>query len=76
MFFWCGYTLQSPKLFCQCHTTKEANRYLKQVPPIFNFDELKTSLMLKLKNPRSSLPLKRFIAYFLTTWNPRKAKVR
>ena len=30
----------------------------------------------KFENPKSSLPLKRFIVHFLTTLNPRKPKVR
>ena len=30
----------------------------------------------KLENPKSSLPLKKFIVHFLTTLNPRKWKVR
>ena len=31
---------------------------------------------IKFENPKSSLPLKRFIVHFLTTLNPRKPKVR
>ena len=30
----------------------------------------------KIRNPKSSLPLKRFTVHFLTTLNPRKPKVR
>ena len=43
--------------------------YLKQV---YTFQ----SNQIKLKNPKSSLLLKRFIVRFLTTLNPRKPKVR
>ena len=39
--------------------------YLKQV---YTFQ----SNQIKFKNPKSSLPLKRFIVHFLTTVNPRK----
>ena len=35
-----------------------------------------SSSQMKFKNPKSSLPLKRFIVPFLTTLNPRKPKVR
>ena len=31
---------------------------------------------IKFKNPKSSLPLKRFIVHFFTALNPRKPKVR
>ena len=31
---------------------------------------------IKFENPKSSLPLKRFVVCFLTTLNPRKPKVR
>ena len=34
------------------------------------------SNQIRFKNPKSSLPLKRFIIYFLITLNPRKLKVR
>ena len=34
------------------------------------------SNQIKFENPKSSLPLKRFIVHFLTTLNPRKPKVR
>ena len=34
------------------------------------------SNQIKFENPKSSLPLKRFIVRFLTTLNPRKPKVR
>ena len=43
--------------------------YLKQV---YTFQSNQT----KFENPKSSLPLKRFIVHFLTTLNPRKPKVR
>ena len=43
--------------------------YLKQV---YTFRSNQT----KLENPKSSLPLKKFIVHFLTTLNPRKWKVR
>ena len=43
--------------------------YLKQVY-IFQSNQM------KFENPKSSLPLKRFIVHFLTTLNPRKPKVR
>ena len=43
--------------------------YLKQV---YTFQ----SNQIKFENPKSSLPLKRFIIHFLTTLNPRKPKVR
>ena len=43
--------------------------YLKQV---YTFQ----SNQIKFKNPKSSLPLKRFTVHFLTTLNPRKPKVR
>ena len=43
--------------------------YLKQV---YTFQ----SNQIKFENPKSSLPLKRFIVRFLTTLNPRKPKVR
>ena len=43
--------------------------YLKQV---YTFQ----SNQIKVKNPKSSLPLKRFIVRFLTTLNLRKPKVR
>ena len=43
--------------------------YFKQV---YTFQSNQT----KFKNPKSSLPLKRFIVHFLTTLNPRKPKVR
>ena len=43
--------------------------YLKQV---YTFQ----SDQIKFENLTSSLPLKRFIAHFLTTLNPRKPKVR
>ena len=43
--------------------------YLKQV---YTFQSNQT----KFENPKSSLPLKRFIVRFLTTLNPRKPKVR
>ena len=44
-------------------------------------DLLKTGLyfqfnQITFKNPKSSLPLKRFIVHFLATLNPRKPKVR
>ena len=41
-------------------------------------DLLKAGLcnQTKFENPKSSLPLKRFIVHFLTTLNPRKPKVR
>ena len=43
--------------------------YLKQV---YTFQ----SNQMKVENPKSSLPLKRFIIRFLTVLNPRKPKVR
>ena len=43
--------------------------YFKQVYPF-------QSNQKKFENPKSSLPLKRFIVRFLTTLNPRKPKVR
>ena len=43
--------------------------YLKQA---YTFQ----SNQIKFENPKSSLPLKRFIVHFLTTLNPRKPKVR
>ena len=43
--------------------------YLKQA---YTFQ----SNQIKFENPKSSLPLKRFIVRFLTTLNPRKPKVR
>ena len=43
--------------------------YLKQV---YTFQSNQT----KFENPKSSLPLKRFIVHLLTTLNPRKPKVR
>ena len=43
--------------------------YLKQV---YTFQ----SNQIKFENPKSSLPLKRFIVHFLTTLNLRKPKVR
>ena len=43
--------------------------YLKQVCTF-------QSNQIKFENPKSSLPLKRFIVHFLTTLNPRKPKVR
>ena len=43
--------------------------YLKQV---YTFQ----SNQAKFENPKSSLPLKRFIVHLLTTLNPRKPKVR
>ena len=43
--------------------------YLKQV---YTFQSNK----IKIENPKSSLPSKRFIVHFLTNLNPRKPKIR
>ena len=43
--------------------------YLKQLYT-FQFNQI------KFENPKSSLPLKRFIVRFLTTLNPRKSQIK
>ena len=53
----------------QYELSQEESDFCKEIDPF-------RSNRIKFENPKSSLPLKRFIVHFLTTLNPRKPKVR
>ena len=54
---------------CNMNNSRKNLIYLQQV---YTFQ----SILIKLENPKKSLPLKRFIVHFLATLNPRKLKFR